>query len=131
MIYQTQTTSFKAELLEGIHDLLTDTLKLALYDDNADLSETTMTGCDLSDANLSGTDLSSADLSGVILEGASLTGSNLKNTILINANMSGADLEGAEVKGADFTGVDMTQVKNFELTKNPDKAKGLNLPAPE
>jgi hypothetical protein len=41
MIYQTQTTSFKAELLEGIHDLLTDTLKLALYDDNADLSETT------------------------------------------------------------------------------------------
>ena len=30
MITQTQTTSFKAELYEGIHDLLTDTIKIAL-----------------------------------------------------------------------------------------------------
>lgn len=31
MIIQTQTTSFKKELYEGIHDLLTDTIKIALY----------------------------------------------------------------------------------------------------
>lgn len=41
MIYQTQTVSFREELLKGIHDLLTDTLKLALYYSTADLSENT------------------------------------------------------------------------------------------
>ena len=40
-IVQTQTTSFKAELYEGIHDLLNDTLKIALYTGNADLNEST------------------------------------------------------------------------------------------
>jgi hypothetical protein len=40
-IVQTQTTSFKAELYQGIHNLLTDTLKIALYTANADLNEDT------------------------------------------------------------------------------------------
>jgi hypothetical protein len=40
-ISQTQTTSFKAELYEGIHDLLTDTLKIALYTASATLNEST------------------------------------------------------------------------------------------
>ena len=40
-ILQTQTTSFKAELYQAIHDLSTDTLKVALYNGNADLNETT------------------------------------------------------------------------------------------
>ena len=35
---QTQTTSFKAELYEGVHDLLTDTIMIALYTVNADLN---------------------------------------------------------------------------------------------
>jgi hypothetical protein len=38
MIVQTQTTSFKAELYEGIHDLIDDTIKIALFNANADLS---------------------------------------------------------------------------------------------
>ena len=41
MIVQTQTTSFKAELYQGIHDLTTDVLKLALYTAEADLNEAT------------------------------------------------------------------------------------------
>jgi len=41
MIYQTQTVSFKEQILKGEHDLLTDTLKLALYYSTADLSEDT------------------------------------------------------------------------------------------
>jgi hypothetical protein len=41
MILQTQTTSFKAELYEAIHNLLTDTLKLALYTAEANLDEST------------------------------------------------------------------------------------------
>jgi len=41
MIVQTQTTSFKAELYEGIHDLLTDTIEIALYTAYADLNAAT------------------------------------------------------------------------------------------
>ena len=40
-IIQTQTTSFKAELYQGIHDLTTDVIKIALYTAVADLNETT------------------------------------------------------------------------------------------
>jgi hypothetical protein len=42
-ILQTQTTSFKKELYQGIHDLSTDTLKIALYTASADLNEATTT----------------------------------------------------------------------------------------
>ena len=40
-ILQGQTTSFKAELYQGVHNLLTDTLKIALYTALADLNEST------------------------------------------------------------------------------------------
>ena len=40
-ILQTQTTCFKAELYQGVHNLLTDTLKIALFTANADLNEST------------------------------------------------------------------------------------------
>ena len=40
-IAQTQTTSFKAELYQGIHDLTTDVIKIALYTASANLDETT------------------------------------------------------------------------------------------
>jgi hypothetical protein len=40
-IVQTQTTSFKKELYQGIHDLSTDTIKIALYTAAADLNANT------------------------------------------------------------------------------------------
>ena len=40
-IVQTQTTSFKKELYQGVHDLTTDILKIALYTANADLNAAT------------------------------------------------------------------------------------------
>jgi hypothetical protein len=40
-IVQTQTTSFKSELYQGIHDLTTDVIKIALYTASADLNEDT------------------------------------------------------------------------------------------
>ena len=40
-IVQTQTTSFKAQLYQGIHDLTTDVIKIALYTASADLNEDT------------------------------------------------------------------------------------------
>jgi hypothetical protein len=40
-IVQTQTTSFKAQLYQGIHDLTTDVIKIALYTASANLNEDT------------------------------------------------------------------------------------------
>jgi len=40
-IVQTQTTSFKAELYQGVHNLTTNVIKIALYTASADLNETT------------------------------------------------------------------------------------------
>lgn len=40
-IVQTQTTSFKKELYQGIHDLSTDTIYIALYTAAADLNAAT------------------------------------------------------------------------------------------
>ncbi len=42
-IVQTQTTSFKKELYQAIHNFNTDVLKIALYNANADLNENTTT----------------------------------------------------------------------------------------
>jgi len=41
MIVQTQTTSFKTQLYSGVHDLLNDSLYIALYTGNANLDQTT------------------------------------------------------------------------------------------
>lgn len=41
MIIQCITNSFRSEMLQGIHDLATDTLKLALYTGSANLYPTT------------------------------------------------------------------------------------------
>ena len=40
-ILQTQTTSFKTQLYTAVHNLSTDTLKIALYTASADLNEST------------------------------------------------------------------------------------------
>lgn len=40
-IVQTQTTSFKKQLYEGVHDLLNDDLYIALYTGNANLNQDT------------------------------------------------------------------------------------------
>lgn len=40
-IAQTQTTSFKLELYEGVHNFLTDTIKMALYYSTATLGAST------------------------------------------------------------------------------------------
>lgn len=41
MIIQTQTTSFKSEVYQAVHNLLTDTIKIALYTGDANLDEDT------------------------------------------------------------------------------------------
>lgn len=67
-IVQTQTTSFKAELYEAIHNLLTDTIKIALYTANANLDESTLAYTTSNEVTGAG-----YSASGLVLTGASIT----------------------------------------------------------
>jgi len=53
-IVQTQTTSFKKELYQGIHDLSTDTIKIALYTASADLNSDTAAYSSTNEVSASG-----------------------------------------------------------------------------
>ena len=79
MIYQTQTVSFREELLKGIHDLLTDTIKLALYTSNATLNENT-TVYSVTHEVTGG----SYSAGGVVLTGVSIN--NYDGTVYVNFN---------------------------------------------
>jgi len=68
MIYQTLTLSFKDQILKGEHDLLVDTVKLALYTSNATLDENT-TAYSVTH-EVSGTGYSSG---GIVLTGVTIT----------------------------------------------------------
>ena len=78
-ILQTQTTSFKAELYQAVHDLTTDVLKVALYTGNADLNETTTVYTTLNEVTGGG-----YVAGGVILTGATVNSSGY--TAYVNFN---------------------------------------------
>jgi hypothetical protein len=79
VIFQTQTLSFKAQLPQGVHDLLTDTIKLALYTSSATLDEDTTV---YSVTNqVVGTGYSAG---GVVLTGVTLSTAN--NVVYIDFN---------------------------------------------
>jgi hypothetical protein len=74
MITQTATTSFKADLLKGVHDFNTDTFKLALYVATADLgANTTVYG---TDGETTGT--------GYVAGGNTLTGVSVNDAGFVN-----------------------------------------------
>jgi hypothetical protein len=79
MIYQTITLSFKEQILKGEHNLLTDTLKLALYYSTADLSEDTTVYT--ATGEVSGTGYSTG---GVVLTGVSIN--KLNDVVYVNFN---------------------------------------------
>jgi hypothetical protein len=68
MSVQTQTTSFKSECWQAIHNLLTDTLKIALYTGNANLDSTTTTYSATNEITGSGYTAGGATLTGVTLD---------------------------------------------------------------
>ena len=79
MITQTATTSFKAELLQGIHDFNTDTFKIALYLATANLGANTTVY--VTDGETSGT--------GYTAGGATMTGISVNAAGFVNfANVS-------------------------------------------
>lgn len=69
-IIQTQTTSFKKELYQGLHDLLTDTIKIALYTANANVNETTTAYSTVAEVVGTGYTVGGEVLTGVTLNSA-------------------------------------------------------------
>jgi len=82
MIVQTQTTSFKAELYQAVHNLLTDTIKIALYTSIADLNADTTVYSSTNEVVATGYSPGGSPLTGVAL---SISGT----TVYVNwANIS-------------------------------------------
>lgn len=68
MLIQCITNSFRSEMLQGIHDLSTDTLKLALYTGSANLYPTTTAYTATGEVSATG-----YTAGGVILTGVTIT----------------------------------------------------------
>jgi len=72
-IVQTQTTSFKKELYEAVHNLSTNTLKIALYTGNADLNEDTTVYTTSNEVVASGYTAGGNTLTGVTISSSDYT----------------------------------------------------------
>lgn len=71
MIVQGQTTSFKKELYEAIHDFTTDTFKIALYTANATLNQDTTAYTDVGEISGTGYTAGGQELQNAIVSSAS------------------------------------------------------------
>ena len=72
-IVQTQTTSFKKELYEAVHNLSTNTLKIALYTGNASLNEDTTAYTTSNEVVASGYTAGGNTLTGVTINSSDYT----------------------------------------------------------
>jgi len=73
MIVQTQTTSFKAEVYQAVHNLLTDTIKIALYTADANLDADTTVYSTLNEVVASGYTAGGQIMTGVALNTSGYT----------------------------------------------------------
>jgi hypothetical protein len=73
MIVQTQTTSFKSEVYQAVHNLLTDTIKIALYTANANLDADTTVYSTLNEVVASGYTAGGNTMTGVALNTSGYT----------------------------------------------------------
>ena len=73
MIVHTQTTSFKAEVYQAVHNLLTDTIKIALYTANANLDADTTVYTTLNEVVASGYTAGGNTMTGVALNTSGYT----------------------------------------------------------
>ena len=72
-ILQTQTTSFKTELYTGVHNLATNTLKIALYTAAADLNEATTIYSSVGEVSGTGYNPGGVPLTGVTISSSGYT----------------------------------------------------------
>lgn len=87
-ILQTQTTSFKAELYEAVHNLLTDTLKIALYNGNADLNESTTAYTTSNEVTGTGYTAGGVALTGVTINTSGFTAYVDFSDVVFNASVT-------------------------------------------
>lgn len=73
MIVQTQTTSFKSEVYQAVHNLLTNTIKIALYTASANLDEDTTVYTTLNEVVASGYTAGGEVMTGVTLNTSGYT----------------------------------------------------------
>jgi hypothetical protein len=73
VIVQTQTTSFKAEVYQAVHNLLTDTIKIALYTADANLDADTTVYSTLNEVVASGYTAGGNTMTGVALNTSGYT----------------------------------------------------------
>jgi hypothetical protein len=87
-IIQTQTTSFKKELYQGIHDLSTDTLKIALYTASADLNQDTTVYSTDNEVTGTGYTAGGVQLTGVTINSADYTAYVDFDNVVFNASVT-------------------------------------------
>jgi hypothetical protein len=121
-IVQTQTTSFKKELYQAVHNLSTDTLKIALYTGNANLNEDTTAYSATNEVVASGYTAGGNTLTGVTISSADYTAYvNFANTSWTSALTARCALIYNVTQGnksiavIDF-GADKTSTTTFTIT---------------
>ena len=121
-IVQTQTTSFKKELYQAVHNLSTDTLKIALYTGNADLNADTTVYTTTNEVVASGYTAGGNTLTGVAISSSGYTAYvNFANTSWTAAITARCALIYNETQGnksiavIDF-GADKTSTTTFTIT---------------
>jgi hypothetical protein len=87
-IVQTQTTSFKAQLYQAVHNMLTDTLKIALYTAAADLNADTTVYTTTNEVTGGGYTAGGATLTGVTLNTSGSTAYINFDNVVFNASVT-------------------------------------------
>jgi len=85
-LVQCQTNSFIAELYQGVHDLLTDTIKIALYTSNATLDQSTTVYSSTDEVVASGYTAGGVTLAGVTIQTESTPSTNITYINFNNAS---------------------------------------------
>jgi len=87
-IVQTQTTSFKKELYTGVHNLSTNTLKIALYTANADLNQDTTVYSATNEVTGTGYTAGGVTLTGVTINSSGYTAYVDFSDVVFNASVT-------------------------------------------
>jgi hypothetical protein len=87
-IVQTQTTSFKTQLYTGVHDLSTDTLKIALYTANADMNQDTTVYTTSNEVSGGGYVAGGVTLTGVTINSSGFTAYVDFSNVVFNASVT-------------------------------------------
>ena len=121
-IVQTQTTSFKKELYQAVHNLSTDTLKIALYTGNANLGPDTTVYTTSNEVVASGYTAGGNTLTGVAISSSGYTAyvnwANTSWTAALTARCAlvyNATQGNRSIAIIDF-GADKTSTNTFTIT---------------